>query len=142
MAPDNGLLANKWKLETYDHTPSRGRYAVKIRNLTLLMSIGVHAHEMRAPQRVSINVELNLDYPRGGFGTGLYRRVVCYEQLIERIKQIAAEGHVVLVETFAECIADLALTDRRVHSVSVNVEKLEIFDDCDGVGATIVKERG
>lgn len=140
MAPDDGLLAEKWKLETHGRAPS-GRYAVKIRNLILEMSIGVHAHEKRAPQRVSINVELNLDYPQGGFGTGLYRKVVCYEYLIARIKQIAADGHVVLVETFAECIADLALTDQRVHSASVDIEKLDIFDDCDGVGASIMKER-
>ena len=141
MAPDDGLIGKKWKLETHGRTPSRGRYAVKIRNLILEMSIGVHAHEKRVPQRVAINVELSLDYPQGGFGTGLYRKVVCYEHLISRIKQIAADGHVILVETFAECIADLALSDRRVHSARVDVEKLDIFDDCDGVGASIVKDR-
>lgn len=66
---------------------------------------------------------------------------MCYETLITRIKEMAGEGHVILVETFAERIADLTLTDRRVAAVSVDVEKLDIFDDCDSVGATVEKTR-
>lgn len=141
MAPDDGLLAPDWILETRARPIARGRYKVRIRNLTLDMSIGVHAHEKVAPQRVAISVELVLDYPAGGFADAVYRKVVCYETLISRIKEIAAEGHVILVETFAERIAELALTDRRVASVSVEVDKLDIFNDCDGVGATIEKVR-
>jgi dihydroneopterin aldolase len=139
MAPDDGLLSADWVLEPQTRTGARGRYTVRIRNLILAMSIGVHDHEKVAPQRVSISVELQLDYPAGGFGDALYRKVVCYETLIGRIKEMAAEGHVILVETFAERVADLALTDRRVRSVAVDVEKLDIFDDCDAVGTTIEK---
>lgn len=141
MAPDDGLLATDWILETRPRPGAHGRYKVRIRNLILDMSIGVHAHEKVTPQRVAISVELALDYPTGGFADAVYRKVVCYETLITRIKEIAAEGHVILVETFAERIVDLALTDRRVASVSVEVEKLDIFDDCEGVGATIEKTR-
>jgi dihydroneopterin aldolase len=141
MAPDDGLLSPDWILEPQARGGVRGRYTVRIRNLVLAMSIGVHEHEKIAPQRVAISVELQLDYPAGGFADALYRKVVCYETLVARIKEMAAEGHVILVETFAERVADLALTDRRVHSVAVDVEKLDIFDDCDAVGATVEKSR-
>ena len=141
MAPDDGLLSADWVLEPRTRAGSRGRYSVRIRNLVLTMSIGVHEHEKITPQRVAINVELHLDYPAGGFGDALYRKVVCYETLIGRVKDMAAEGHVILVETFAERVADLALTDRRVQSVAVDVEKLDIFDDCDAVGTRIEKSR-
>ena len=141
MAPDDGLLANDWILEPRSRPSAKGRYVVRIRNLVLTMSIGVHDHEKLAPQRVSISVELVLDYPAGGFADAQYRKVVCYESLIGHIKEMAAEGHVILVETFAERIANLALTDRRVRSVSVDVEKLDIFVDCDGGGTTIEKSR-
>ena len=141
MAPDDGLLSAGWVLEPQPRASARGRYTVRIRNLVLAMSIGVHEHEKVAPQRVSISVELQLDYPKGGFGDAQYRKVVCYETLIGRIKEMAAEGHVILVETFAERVADLALTDRRVQSVAVDVEKLDIFDDCDAVGTTIARSR-
>jgi 7,8-dihydroneopterin aldolase/epimerase/oxygenase len=141
MAPDDGLLSADWVLEPRTRAGSRGRYSVRIRDLVLTMSIGVHDHEKVSPQRVAISVELLLDYPAGGFGDSLYRKVVCYETLIGRIKEMAAEGHVILVETFAERVADLALTDRRVQTVAVDVEKLDIFNDCDAVGTTIEKSR-
>jgi dihydroneopterin aldolase len=141
MTPDDGLLAEDWILEPRTRPGTQGTYTVRIRNLVLAMSIGIHDHEKITPQRVSISVELSLDYPAGGFGDALYRKVVCYETLISRIKEIAAEGHVILVETFAERVADLALTDRRVQSVAVDAEKLDIFDDCDAVGTTIRKIR-
>ena len=63
------------------------------------------------------------------------------DPLRSRIEEMAAEGHVILVETFAERVADLALTDRRVQTVAVDVEKLDIFNDCDAVGTTIEKSR-
>jgi 7,8-dihydroneopterin aldolase/epimerase/oxygenase len=141
MAPDDGLLSADWILEPRSRVGARGRYIVRIRDLVLTMSIGVHDHEKTTPQRVAIGVELSLDYPAGGFGDALYRKVVCYETLVSRIKEMAAEGHVILVETFAERVADLALTDRRVQTVAVDVEKLDIFDDCEAVGTTIEKSR-
>ena len=119
----------------------RSRYSVRIRDLELSMSIGVHAHEKTAPQRVLINVLLELDYPEDGFVDGQYRRVACYETLIRQIRASAAEGHVILVETLAERIAGLALVDPRVLKAAVEVEKLDIFGDCAGVGARIEKLR-
>ena len=67
--------------------------------------------------------------------------MACYETLINEIKTIIAQGHIILVETFAEKIADLSLLDKRVLDVRVNVEKIDVFDDCDSVGATIKKIR-
>ncbi len=141
MAPDDALLAPGWRVEPGSRPAARGRYRVRVRGLVLDMSIGVHPHEKRAPQRVRVGVELSLDRPEGGFADGAYRKVACYETLVARIREMAGEGHVVLVETFAERVADLALTDRRVSSVSVEVEKLDIFADCEGVGATVEKSR-
>ena len=42
-------------------------------------------------------------------------RVVDYEKLAERVRGIVAAGHVRLVETLAERIAEACLADRRVH---------------------------
>ena len=59
----------------------------------------------------------------------------------EYLKTLSKEGHVVLVETFADKIADIALDDERVTSAAIHVEKLDIFSDCEAVGATIKKSR-
>ena len=105
------------------------------------MFIGVHEHEKRSKQRVAIDVELELDYPAEGFSKGIYKNVGCYETLVDKIKILSKEGHIVLVETFAEKIADIALNDERVISAAIEVEKLDILSDCEAVGATIKKFR-
>ena len=105
------------------------------------MFIGVHEHERRSRQRVAIDVELEMEYPADGFSKGIYKNVGCYETLVGNIKDLSKKGHVVLVETFADQIADIALDDRRVITASVTVEKLDVFPDCDAVGTTIKKYR-
>ena len=115
-------------------------YTVRIRDLVLNMFIGVHEFEKASPQRVQISVELSLEYPAEGIGNH-YNRVFCYETFIGRIRMIAEAGHVLLVEGFAERICDLAFDDRRVRSVKVEVEKLDIFEDAGGVGTLIEKHR-
>ena len=117
-------------------------YLVKIRRLIIDMFIGVHEHERHSRQRVAIDVELEMGYPADGFSKGIYKNVGCYETLVGKIKNLSKKGHVVLVETFADQIADIALDDRRVITASVTVEKLDVFTDCDAVGTTIKKYRG
>lgn len=138
MTPDHGWTAPTESVGSR----IRERYRVGIRDLVLSMLVGVHEFERHAPQRVSISVELALDFPESGFADGQYRTVYCYETLVARIRELAAAGHVVLVETFAERVADLALSDPRVCRVSVTVEKCDILPECAGVGATIEKIRG
>ena len=116
-------------------------YLVKIRRLIIDMFIGVHEHERQSRQRVAIDVELEMGYPADGFSKGIYKNVGCYETLVGNIKNLSKKGHVVLVETFADQIADIALDDRRVITASVTVEKLDVFADCDAVGTTIKKYR-
>ncbi|MAQ79276.1 MAG: dihydroneopterin aldolase [Rhodospirillaceae bacterium] len=116
-------------------------YLVKIRRLIIDMFIGVHEHERHSRQRVAIDVELEMGYPADGFSKGIYKNVGCYETLVGNIKNLSKKGHVVLVETFADQIADIALDDRRVITASVTVEKLDVFPDCDAVGTTIKKYR-
>ena len=116
-------------------------YFVKIRRLVVDMFIGVHEHERHSKQRVAIDVELELDYPAEGFSKAVYKNVGCYETLVDKIKNLSKEDHVVLVETFADKIADIALDDERVISAAIHVEKLDVFSDCEAVGATIQKSR-
>jgi dihydroneopterin aldolase len=141
MEVDSTLLSKDWVLETKPQGTLVSIYKINIKNLMLEMSIGVHLHEKEQKQRVIVNLEMELEYPKAGFSDAMYRKVACYETLIKEIKTIISRGHITLVETFAEKIADLTLLDKRVLNVSVSVEKIDIFDDCEGVGATITKSR-
>jgi dihydroneopterin aldolase len=115
-------------------------YKVFVRDLLLTCSIGIYDFEKRMPQRVRVNVELDVCGP-GMFRGEDFAQVLNYETIVDGIKDIAASGHIELVETFAERIAALCLGDVRVEVARVTVEKLDIYPDAEGVGVGIVRRR-
>ncbi len=120
---------------------------VFLRDLVLAASIGVHPHEHAAPQRVRINVDLGVEDDGARFlsrprvGRDELSRVVDYEKVADTVRAIVASGHVRLVETLAERIAEACLTDRRVHLARVRVEKLDIFADATSAGVEIERRQ-
>ena len=114
-----------------------------IRDLVLTASIGVHAHEHTAPQRVRINVDLAITddgaakTSRAAVGQDDLGRVVDYEALVNRIRAMVAAGHVQLVETLAERLAEACLADDRILIARVRVEKLDIFADATSAGVEV-----
>jgi len=69
------------------------------------------------------------------------RRVVDYEAVADAVRAIVAAGHVMLVETLAERIAESCLADPRVHLARVRVEKLDVFVDAASAGVEIERRR-
>jgi dihydroneopterin aldolase len=104
----------------------RGLRHVFIRDLVLSGSIGVYPHEKSATQRVRATV-----------GRDELARVVNYERVAQAVRRIVGAGHVMLVETLAERIAEACLVDTRVQLVRVRVEKLDVFPDAGSAGVEI-----
>ncbi|RMD64619.1 MAG: dihydroneopterin aldolase [Alphaproteobacteria bacterium] len=113
---------------------------ILITDLILACRIGVHAHERTAPQRVRINVALEVVPNPVALGDDV-SRVVSYEDIIAGIRAIIAEGHINLVETLAERIARLCLADSRAVRVRVRVEKLDVEPQAAAVGVEIERMR-
>ena len=109
---------------------------VFIRDLVLNCSIGVHAHEKDATQRVRLNLDLAVCERDRALDDNI-NNVVCYEAMADGVRALILRGHVNLVETLAEDIAAMCLGDGRVHSVRVRVEKLDILPDATSVGVEI-----
>lgn len=113
---------------------------VRIRDLILPVNIGIYDFEKQGPQRVSINVECKVregDIPIGDD----IANVVSYEDIINGIRSIIAEGHINLVETLAERIAEFCLADPRVGYVRIGVDKLDIVPEAASVGVEIERSR-
>lgn len=110
-------------------------HRIIIRDLVLPCRIGVHRHERKRSQPVRINVDYTVieDQPH----QDRLANVVCYEEIVSGIRAITSAGHINLVESLAEKIAELCLSDSRVCSVKVRVEKLHVFADAAGVGVEI-----
>ena len=116
-------------------------HRVFIRDLVVPCSIGAHAHERDGPQRVRVNVELDVESSAAAAGDAL-SNVVDYEAVVLAVRNLAGQGHVNLVETLAERIAQACLADARVLGARVRVEKLDVFADAAGVGVELERRRG
>lgn len=114
----------------------RGLRHVFVRDLVLTCSIGIYDHERQEPQRIRVNVDLGVRESNERQLDSI-SDVVCYEQIVNRVRAIAIDGHTDLVEALAERFAALCLQDPRVRSARVRVEKLDVFADAASVGVEI-----
>lgn len=110
---------------------------VFVRDLVQNCSIGIYDHEHKNAQRVRFNVDLGVRETDEVVTEDRIEAVVCYEQIVNRIRAIAGDGHTNLVETLAERIATMCLQDPRVRTARVRVEKLDVFEDAASVGVEI-----
>ena len=105
-----------------------------IRNLEVLVRIGIHGHEQGMPQPVRINVELEAE---ASPIKDRVEEVVDYETIANGIRDIVAAGHINLAETLAERIATMCLSDKRVSNVRIRVEKLHALQGAEAAGVAI-----
>jgi 7,8-dihydroneopterin aldolase/epimerase/oxygenase len=110
---------------------------VFVRDLDTMALIGIYDQEKAKPQRVIINIDLSV---REGSGDDDISHVVSYEIVVKKVESIIAAGHINLVETLCEKIAESCLTDKRVVAARVRVEKPDIIPNARSVGVEI--ERG
>ncbi|HAC56860.1 dihydroneopterin aldolase [Parvibaculum sp.] len=111
---------------------------VFVRDLLLDAHIGVYKHEKGGTQPIRVNVDLTVAEAVHGDSLD---NVVCYKSVVDRIKEIVAEGHLNLVETLAERIAGSCLEDERVRVARVRVEKLAAIAEAVSVGVEIERVR-
>ena len=119
---------------------SRSVRHVFVRDLLLSSSIGIYDHEKENLQNIRINIDLCVKEDTGALNDD-YDNVVCYEKVVNAITKIVDSGHIHLVETLAEKIADFNLIDPRVVSVRVRIEKLQAIQNTTSVGVEIERHR-
>jgi dihydroneopterin aldolase len=119
---------------------SHGRtHRIFVRDLVLSCRIGIYSHEKDGQQRVRLNLDLTCaEHPAINDD---YANVVCYAELVADIRDLLGQGHINLVETLAERVAELCLRDRRVLTARIRVEKLDAVPDATSVGVEIERHR-
>ena len=110
-----------------------------VTGLKVQAQIGVYRHEIGRVQPLIVDVEI--DVPTSA--SDRLAETVNYETILQAAQQIAASGHIDLVETFAHRLADRCLEDARVTRARVRIEKpLALAPDAVAAGVEIVVERG
>ncbi len=131
--------------DTRDKLPAHplseiGRRLVFVRDLEIVVSVGVLEHERRYEQRVLISVELVVRDGYDGKSDQL-ERVLDYSKLVDGIALLAQGEHFDLIETLAERVAAHCLVDPRVENARVRVEKPDIMPSCRSVGVEVQRGR-
>jgi dihydroneopterin aldolase len=106
------------------NTQQTPRDRIFVRDYVLDIHIGVYAEEQGVTQKVGISVEAEVATTAAARHDEI-AEVPSYDDILKGIRQIVSAGHINLVETLAERIADHCLMDRRIVEVRVRIEKLE-----------------
>jgi dihydroneopterin aldolase len=130
-APANGTVPS---------TDSAPFTRIFIRDMRVDMLVGIYDHEKAASQPVLVNLCADV-LPPQNWQDDSYDNVVCYESIASAIKRIATGGHINLLETLAEHIADFCLQDNRISGVTVRVEKTAVFEFAESAGVEIRRAR-
>ena len=111
---------------------------VFVTGLKVQAEIGVYKHEIGRVQPLVL--DLVLDVPTAG--ADRLSETLNYESILEAARAIAGGGHIELVETFAERLAQACLADPRVTRARVRVEKpLALAPDAVAAGVEITLTR-
>tara|TARA_B100000963_G_scaffold266793_1_gene234974 strand:+ start:5082 stop:5471 length:390 start_codon:yes stop_codon:yes gene_type:complete len=110
---------------------------VIIKDLILLISIGIHHFEKQKKQKVKFNIEITTD---PNLKSDI-KSIVNYESVINDIKKITEKKHFELLENLSESIFDEIFINKKVKKVKLKIEKLEIIKETKSVGIEFVKTK-
>ncbi|MGQ2990897.1 MAG: dihydroneopterin aldolase [Brevundimonas sp.] len=110
---------------------------VFVHGLEIQAGIGVYDHEHGRLQPLIIDVTLEL----APAVVESLADTVNYEDVAAAARAIVADGHVGLVEKFAERLAVACLDDARVRRVTVRVEKPTALEAAKAAGCEVVLAR-
>jgi dihydroneopterin aldolase len=116
---------------------------VQLRGLRVLGVHGVLAEEQIRAQPFEIDLDLEADLRAAGRSDDL-ADTIDYGALAERVAAVVSGEHHALLERLADRVADAALDDPRVESVTVTIRKLRppVPVDLASAGVSIVRTRG
>lgn len=117
----------------------RGLRHVFVNRLAVEASIGIHPHERENKQTIWLTIDAGvLEESASAEAIG---DVVCYEDMCKTVTALASDGHIDLVETLAERIADRLMEDPRLVQIRVQIEKPQAIDQAASVGIAISRLR-
>ena len=117
----------------------RGLRHVFVNRLAVEASIGIHPHERENKQTIWLTIDAGV--VEDSATPEAIGDVVCYEDMGKIATALAGDGHIDLVETLAERIADRLMEDPRLVQIRVQIEKPQAIDQAASVGIAISRLR-
>lgn len=108
--------------------------------LVVSMGLGAYAREHGHSQRVRFDVVVELASRRSRADD--MSDIFSYDVITDAVAELAASGHVVLVETLAEALAARILQEPRALKAVVRVTKLDLGPTAMGIEITRIRSEG
>ncbi|GAB4136175.1 MAG: dihydroneopterin triphosphate 2'-epimerase [Planctomycetaceae bacterium] len=113
---------------------------ITIKNLFLRTILGINDDERANRQDVLINITMTTDTRKPGMSDDI-QDAVNYRTVTKQVIELVESSRFFLVEKMAEEIAKLCLSDERVSSAKVSVEKPAALRFARSVGVVIERSR-
>ena len=115
------------------------RYSKKIivKDLILLLSVGIHQFEKLKRQKVKFNIEITTD---PNLKSDI-KSIVNYESVINDIKKLTKKSHFELLEGLSESLFDELFKNKKIKKIKLKIEKLDIIKETSSVGIEVIKTR-
>jgi len=115
------------------------RYSKKIivKDLILLLSVGIHQFEKLEKQRVKFNIEITTD---PNLKPDI-KSIVNYESVINDIKRLTKKTHFELLEGLSDSLFDEMFKNKKIKKIKLKIEKLDIIKETSSVGIEVIKTR-
>ena len=114
---------------------------IYIRDLSLRCVIGIFPEERDKLQDVLINIELECSIPNAS-QTDSIKDTVNYKDLNKAIIELVEGSDYMLIETMAEKVADICLSEDKVVKAKVCVDKPGALRFARSVAVEITRSRG
>jgi dihydroneopterin aldolase len=108
-----------------------------IKDLILLLSVGIHQFEKLKKQKVKFNIEITTD---PNLKPDI-KSIVNYESVINDVKRLSKKTHFELLESLSESIFDEIFKNKKVKKIKLKIEKLDIIKETSSVGIEVIKTR-
>ena len=113
---------------------------ILIKDLTLDLKLGYFDFEKNKPQKVKFTLEIDYRDKKPTNDKDL-KSIVNYDKIVKLIKKLVKNKHYNFLETLAEDVFDELFKDKRIDKINLQIEKLEIMENCSSVGIQISKKR-
>ncbi|HWB38753.1 MAG TPA: dihydroneopterin aldolase [Candidatus Saccharimonadales bacterium] len=99
-----------------------------LRDLLVEGRHGVHPHEKTERQPFKINIEIEVDTSAAQQSDNL-ADTIDYDTVRKAVIRLVQNSSFDLMERLAQAIADELMSDPRIQQLTIEIQKLEIFDD-------------
>lgn len=116
------------------------RYSLFLRDLLVEARIGIHEFERNAPQRLAVEIEVDIEPSRVPKCDDI-ADALDYDWIRDEVKRLVAGRHFDLQETLVMAIANKLAERPQIVRATVQTAKPDVYDDVAAVGCRVELRR-